>query len=234
MPDQNSNSPNPLSLISEGAGIVQGIIGAIQSKAANKRMNNLRAQRKAYQTPKEVYDALHATESRLNTGYDPATLNYLTGETDKAFNSAASTAKLLGADPNMLGEMFDQKVNQIMKIGAENHALNMENFNKYIGALGTVAENKAAEYTSQQNILKDDIQSAASEKQSASQNISNGINTFIGAASADKTSDLFTEFKKFLATTKGKKMLAADGGSTVDLGGYLSGAKNEIINPPTN
>lgn len=171
----------------------QGILGAIQADKGDERTKALLRKRKAFQTPEEIFDILQATESRASTGYDPATLSYLTGETDRAFNSSLETARLLGADPNTLGAAFDQKVTSIMKIGAENHALNLENFNRYLGAKELVAANDAAEQKSKQDLLKDDIQAAVADKQAGVQNVGNAINSTIGLISAGKTEELYKD-----------------------------------------
>ena len=80
-----------------------------------------------------------------------------------------------------------------MKIGAENHALNMENFGRYLSAVDVVAQNKAAEQKSKQDMIKDDLQSANAEKQAGIQNITNAANAFIGTQAAGKTGNLYTD-----------------------------------------
>lgn len=179
-----------LAIAAIGSGI-QGGLGLLQSIKGDKEADRLRKQRKAYQTPEEIFQLLEATQSRASTGYDPETLDYLTNQTDRAFNSTLSTARMLGVDPNTLGAAFDSKVNQIMKIGAENQALNMANFNKYLSALEIVAANDAAEQKSEQDMLKDDIQAAVGEKKAGIQNVGNAFNSLIGTASAQATSNLY-------------------------------------------
>lgn len=174
-------------------GGAQAVLGGIQTISGNAAKKKALAQRKPYQTPQEIYDILNLTESNAQQGYDPTTLAYLTNQTDRAFSGALGTAKLLGANPNDLSGVFDQKIQGLMKIGSENHQLNMENFSKYLGALDSVASNKAAEQKSQQDIVKDYLQSAGQEVQTGTANISGGINTAFSSLTAGKTSNLYKE-----------------------------------------
>lgn len=179
---------NPLSL---GLGALQTGIGIIGGIGAKKRQRKLLAQRKSYQTPQEIFDILNATESNASQGYDPTTLSYLTNQTDQAFSSSLSDSLRLGADPNNLSAAFGQKVNAIMKIGADSHAENMANFSAYLNALGTGADNKAAEQKSKEDILKDKLQAEGVNLQNSSANISGGLNTILSSLSADQISNLY-------------------------------------------
>lgn len=174
------------------AGRIQSVLGLIQTVAAEKRAKRLLGMRQAYKTPEEYYDILNATASLANQGYDAATLGYLTSNIDRGFSSAAGTATRLGADPNQLSALFDQRMQGIMRVGAENARLNMENFSRYLGALDVIGQNKAAEQKSQQDLLKDDLQAASVEKQQGVQNIFGGINTSLGGSAAIGTSTLYS------------------------------------------
>lgn len=174
---------------------VQVVGGVVKNAKANKATKELLKERKPYETPDEVFKILNATQANAQSGYDAETLDYLNNQTDRAFSSAIGASELLGGDPNDLSAIFDQKMQQVMKIGAENHALNMTNFNKYLGALDSVAGNKSAEWQSQQNYLKDDLQAAAAEKALAQENIGNGLNLGLNAASALYAEKLYKDNK---------------------------------------
>lgn len=172
-----------------GAG--QAVLGAVQTLVGGIKANALRKRLQPFKTPDEIYDILKAAQNNAQFGFDPATLTYLTDQTDRAFSATAGIAKRLGADQNVLSNLFDQKIQATMKIGADNHALNMDNFSKYLGALETVAANKAAEQKSKQDLLKDQIQAAVGNKQAGLQNIFNGLSAGLGALSADDLATLF-------------------------------------------
>lgn len=176
-----------------GVAAAQGVLGLVQSLTADAKIKKLLAQRKAYQTPEEIFKILQASENRAASGYDAQTLNYLTGQTDRALGAATNAATLLGADPNDLSAIFDQKIQSIMKIGAENHLENMKNFSNYISALGLVADNRAAEQKSQQDLLKDQLQAASLNKAVGGQNIAGGINTALSTLSSAATMDLYKQ-----------------------------------------
>lgn len=171
----------------------QTALGLVQSISGDAKMKKLLAQRRAYVTPDEIYDILNATASRASSGYDPGTLNYLTNQTDRAFSSSINAATLLGGDPNDLSAIFDQKIQASMKIGAENQLLNMKNFERFLQAESVVAENKAAEQKSQQDIIKDKLQAAGVNKQAGLQNIGSGLNAGLAVASSYGTANLYKD-----------------------------------------
>lgn len=179
-----------------GLGVLQEGLGIIQGINTKKKINNLLSQEKAYQTPQQVFDILHATQNNASQGYDPNTLNYLNSQTDQAFSTAVGASARAGGDPNDLSALFGQKINSIMKIGADNHQLNTQNFSQYLSALGSVADNNAAEQKSQQDILKNKLQAAGVNMASSTGNISGGLNTILSTLSADKMARLYATNNK--------------------------------------
>ncbi len=197
-----------LSAVQTGLGIVQSISG-------KAKMNKLLSQRKAYETPEEYYDILQATESVAQQGYDAFTLNYLTGQLDRGLSSSLGAATRLGADPNDLSAIYDRFEQGIMKVGAENHALNMENFSKYLSAKDVIGQNKAAEWASQQDIIKDKMQAAGSDMQAGLQNVGSGVNAMIGTSAAAKMGNLYSEKNNSIVAdlVKAMKALNSKGGA---------------------
>lgn len=191
---------SPLGPIIAGA---QAAAGIIQMISGGAKMKRALAERKAYVTPDEYFKIFQATQSNAQHGFDPTTLNYLTNQTDRAFDQATGAATRLGADPNDLSALFDQKLQAMMKIGAENHQLNMENFSKYLGALDVLGQNKAAEWKSQQDIVKDKIQAASAEKQAGLQNVGSAANAAIGLSASSQTMDLYKQIENALKALKG-------------------------------
>lgn len=179
--------------VSAVIGGVQLINGYNEKQMAKSRANSALARRKAYQTPAEVLKQLNATEQRSQSGFDPETLQYLTSETDRSFDAALSTSEKLGGDPNDLSYLFNNKVNNLMKIGAENHAQNLNNFNSYLNALTVVGQGKDAEFFSGQNIVKDQLQAAYSDKVGANAQISAGLNTLGSAVAQYEEGQLYKE-----------------------------------------
>ena len=179
---------NPISL---GLGVLQTGIGIVDNINNKKKQKNLLNQLEAYKTPDEIFDILNATQNNASQGLDATTLNYLTNQTDQAFSSSIGAGTRLGADPNDLSAIFSQKVNSIMQIGAQNHQANMANFSQYLSALGLVADNKAAEFKSQQDIIKNRLQATGVNLQTATQNISGGLNTALSALSASQIGNLY-------------------------------------------
>ena len=205
-----------------GFSAAQLVMGGIQAISGENRTKRLLAQRQAYKTPEEVYKALQATQSMASQGYDAFTLQYLNNQIDRGFSESAGVAKKLGADPNQLSEIFDKRMQSVMKVGAENHALNMKNFSAYLNMLGTVANNKTAEWKSEQDIIKDKLQASATDKSQGMANIMNAANAFIGIASADEMGNLYGQKRT-------KKVSVGD--TMIDVRPFLPPSPNAPINP---
>lgn len=177
--------------ITEALGVAQAAYGIIKGINTDKKIKGLLAQRKSYKTPDEIFQILNATEQ--NAQGDTQTRDFQTNQLDRQFSQQLGTAELLGADPNSLSSLFDQKVQGIMQIGDQFHRSNMEAFGKYLGGLNTVAENKAAEQISKDNLIKDQLQALGQQRQDNTKNIGSGINAIIGGLAADETSSLYKE-----------------------------------------
>src|SRR5690349_6144950 len=104
----------PLAAIQAGVGGVQAIAGAVQSISAANDTKRYLSQRKAYQTPEELYRILQATEQAAQGGYDPFTLDYLTSEIDRAYADSAGDINRNGGDPNMIADLFQKRMQGIM------------------------------------------------------------------------------------------------------------------------
>lgn len=171
-------------IASIGLGALEAGLNYFAKRKALKEQKALLSQRKAYQTPQEIFDILNATESKAASGFDPTTLAYLTNQTDQAFAGSLGTLNRLGGNPNDAAALFNEKVDSIMKISSQDQELKTQNFSRYLSALGEVAANKAAEQKSQQDIIKDKLQATGVNIQNNDMNIASGLNAIIGGASA--------------------------------------------------
>lgn len=174
-------------------GAYKDIKGSSDAKKQQAESDRLFAARKPYKTPKEVMDVFNQTQYNAQTGYDPTTLDYLTSQTGNATNAALDTSKFLGGDPNSFASILDQNFQQIFKIGSENNLVKMKKFDALLGATNLVIGNKDAEFASQDNLLKDQLQASALKTQVDRQNQQNGLNLAISGASTIASSGLFTE-----------------------------------------
>lgn len=171
-------------------GGVQGTIGAFGALAQYSRLKKAVAKRRAYVTPQEIYDILSATEQRSQG--DTQTRDFETNQLDRDFAKSIGTAELLGGDPNDLSYLFDNKINNLLKIGQQFHASNMESFGQYLLAKSNVAEHKTAEWQSQEDILKDLIAGISKTANSYTNMANNGFNNAIAALSSNRTGNLYT------------------------------------------
>lgn len=181
-----------MSIIGAVVGIGVAGYGVYQKGRANKKAKDALARRKEFQTPDEVYQILNAMENRSQG--DTATRDFQTQQIDNSFAQQLGVAELLGADPNDLSGMFNQKMQGILQVGQQFHASNMEAFGKYIGGLDMLASNKAAEWKSGQDFVKDDLQAAAADGAAANATINSGINTALAGYSAHQSNKLYKEY----------------------------------------
>lgn len=177
--------------LQQALGVAQTVYGAISGNNAQQGIEKAMAKRKAFVTPDEVFKILNATQ--YNAQGDTVTRDFQMGQVDRAFANSVGTAQRLGADPNDLSALFDQKIQGILKVGEQFHNSNMQAFGGYLSALNVVAENKAAEQISRDNMLKDEIQAFAQRKRDATGNVSGGINTVLSGLSAAQQMDLYKQ-----------------------------------------
>lgn len=208
---------NPLLLAQGGLAAAQGALGLVQSISGQNKMNKYQSQLQPYQTPEEIYKIVEAATSRASGGLSPDTLAYMTGQVDRGFGSAINAATMLGADPNDLSRLLDQKIDATFKIGAENQMENMRNFDRYLSANQLLADNLAAEQKSKQDLVKDQLQAAQYNKASGLQNLGEAAKLGLGALANKGISDLY----RLPQTTVDIPSIPKVGGSVSSVGGGL-------------
>ena len=184
----SATKANPVG-VAASAGLA--VMGAIDMIGGTNERNRLMAQRKAFKTPQEYFDMYNAAQSMASQGYDAFTLSFLQNNIDQAFAESADASLKFGGDPNDVAALFSQRVSGLMKVGAENHAKNLENFSRWYAAKDLIGQNAEAEWASEQDILKDKIQAANQRRREGFQNIIGAINTFTSSGAAGKTMGLF-------------------------------------------
>lgn len=172
---------------------ITGIAGKIKSDNAANDAERLLASRKAFKTTDEVYDIVAASTNRAQSGFDPATMEYLSGEINRLTASSLGVAKRVGSNANELSAMLDQNIQSIMKVGSANAAANMENYSKYLSAKELLAKNLEAEWASEEGIIKDKLQSANMRRQEGTAQFSAGLSGVTSALSSMKMADLYKE-----------------------------------------
>jgi hypothetical protein len=181
---------DPVSIgLSAGLSALQTGMGIVQTISGNSKLNALQKQRTAYQTPEEINKVLQLAMS--NAQGDTQTRDFQLNQLDRAFSSSLGASQRLGADPNGISDLFSQKINGIMKIAESSHASRTEAIGQLFNAYNLVAENKAAEWRSKEDILKDQIQAAAGKVQAGYANMSGGFNTGLSAIEANAASNLY-------------------------------------------
>lgn len=174
-----------------GVSAVELAANLIGKGQTNKKIDAALASRTPYQTPAEIYKMLNATESKAQG--DTITRDYNTTQIDRSFGQTINTATRVGANPNDLAGLFDQKMAGILQVGKEFHASNMEAFGNYLGALKTVGDSKTAEWQSKDNMIKDKLQALTAQKTDQQKGINSAISGILGGGSALGKMNLFKD-----------------------------------------
>ena len=185
----------PLPLIAAGVGAVTGgiqaLVNAGKEKRANRELKRLFSQRKSFETPEEIFEILNMQQFNAAQGFSDQTTDYLTGQAGAGLASGLGTATRLGADPNQLSGIIDNYYQDIFKVGAESELVKMKKFDSLTSALKLVSENKEAEWQSQDNLIKDQMQAVAGRVQAANQGQQSGLNLALSSLSALATNNLY-------------------------------------------
>lgn len=184
-------APIAISAFQALQGSAQAINNTVKSQLDNKKLERLFKQRKAFQTPSEVFDILNAAQFQAQGGYNSKTLDYLTSQADLGLATSIGTALRLGADPNVISGLDDQYLQDIMKIGSNDAMLQLQNFDKFMNAKQLVAANKEAEWASKDNLIKDQMQAISGQVEADTKNINSGINLANQAAANFASSQLY-------------------------------------------
>ena len=183
--------PTSLSPIGIGASVLQTGLGVAQAIGGAAKIKKLQAQRKAYEIPEGIQKILNA--SYANAQGDTTTQNYQTNLIEQQGAAAIGGATRLGGDPNTLSAIFGQQIGAIGQAAQTTHASKMQAFSQVLAAENLMAENEAARQKSEQDIIKDQIQSQAAIMQSGLQNIAGGVNTAIATDSAARQAQLYKD-----------------------------------------
>lgn len=223
-------------MIAQGVGVlaggIQSLIGAGQARRANRNLKRLFSQRKAYQTPEEIFEILQLTQSNASQGFSDETLQVLEGNAGRGLSATLGSATRSGADPNQLSGVLDNYFQNIFKIGTENELVKMKKFDDFTNALRTVADNRTAEWQSEENLIKDQMQAEAAKLGAGQMNLSSGLNLAFNGITNLLAGDLYGESGKkpppgsagvntdpYTATTVPQRRLGLTIGSTA--GNYL-------------
>jgi len=209
------------------AGLAQTLIESGKAKKANKELDSLFKKRRAYKTPAEVFDILNLTTSNAAQGYSDETMNYLTGQAGAGLSAGLGAATRLGADPNQLSGLLDSYYQDIFKIGNENELVKMKKFDSLTNAMQLVAQNKDAEWQSQENLIKDQMQSVAARLGKAEQGINSGLNFGIQGLANIASANLYGD--QGSSNGGGNVSSSRQSGSVVSSGGTGGRTPSEIL-----
>lgn len=178
-----------LPFVGAGIGAVEAGLGIIQGIGQKKKINGLVGQLTPLTIPDQVSQILNLNLS--NAQGDLQTQNYETQNLDNAFSQSLGSATRLGANPNDLSALFQQKINGVMQIGEQTHQSRTAAFSSLIGSLQNTADYNVAEQVSKNDIIKNKIQAAQGNLTTATNNVSGGINTALSSLSSKVLGNLY-------------------------------------------
>lgn len=187
--------PGEAQLAAQGAtsliGAVQIISDLTKAGKANRNLSRLFKQRRAFQTPSEIFDIVNAQESNAASGFSPETLQYLTMGANTGLASTLGSATRLGGDPNNFSSILDTYSRGIFSIGKENELVKMKKFDGLMNALQLLASNKEAEWLSEENLIKDQMAAEAQKIGAAEKGVGSGANLLVNSISAFGATDIY-------------------------------------------
>ena len=200
-------------------GAIQSISAKKQMKKENEKLDQLFAQRTAFQTPSEVYDILNLSQNEAQQGFSDQTMEYFTGQAGAGLAGTLGVAKRLGADPNNLDNILDSYYGDIFRIGAESDLVKMKKTDQFTKALGLVAANEEAEWQSRENIIKDQMQAASARFDAQNLQYNSGFGLLTQAGTNLAIDDLYTE-----DINRGRRLRRRPGNTGGGLAGGNAGA----------
>lgn len=170
-------------LASAGAGIVQGVTGAVQKAQAKKiaRKNK----RPVYSIQKPILDNQDLIESRAGQGLSDAALQIYREGAERGLTSSIDAILAGGGSVNNIGDLYGNYADNISKVALLDEEMRTKNVQNLIDQNNTLAGEKDKEW--QVNIwgpYADKAQAAASLSKQGTDNMWKGINTVLGAGSS--------------------------------------------------
>jgi hypothetical protein len=169
-------------VIQAGAGIVQGVTGAIQNAKANKIMRN--TQRPTYNIPSEIRANQNIAESRAGQGMSDAARTAQEQANERNLTAATGSILKGGGSVNNIGLLYGNSTDATQRMAMIDDEMRAKNIENLIEQNRQMADYKDKKW--QVDVwapYADKMQAAAALKKQGSDNMWKGINTVGSAAS---------------------------------------------------
>jgi hypothetical protein len=167
-------------LVTAGAGVVQGITGAIQKgKAASMAAKNTRP---VYHIPQPIKDNVALAESRAQEGLTDAAKQTYKQNTEHGLTAAISAITNNGGSVNNIGDLYGNYQEGIGRMSIIDDEMRARNVQQLMGANQAEADSEDKEWqVNKYAPYADTAQAAAALSKQGSDNIWKGVNTIAGA-----------------------------------------------------
>lgn len=174
-------------------GIAQTVLGAIEKGRARRRQQNLLSQRRGFETPSEIYDALYATQFNANRGLSAEMRDFLSSQIESQSAASIDAVSRISNDPNIISRIFQTSLDGTERIAATDVEAQTRNFSMFLQQLNTLGANKAAEQKSRQDILKDKLAAEGVNIGTSNQEMQSGINLLMNTLGLAATNELYKD-----------------------------------------
>lgn len=182
---------DPLSIGTAAVGALEAADGIISKIGSKKRTNKLLDQLDqigTFKTDQGIYDIVNATLNQSQG--DTVTREFQQNELDLASSDILGSALKMGGDANSLSNLLQMRIMGSMKIGEQFHQSNMNSFAGLMNSFKLLADNKDAEFFDKKQPYLNRLAAENSRSQSATANISGGVNTLISAGATAATKNI--------------------------------------------
>ncbi len=198
-------------------GVGQLIKGTKDEKRAKQELSRLR--QPLYGIQPEYYENRNILATEAGQGIPSATKDYLTSETQRGLGAGINALTQTGGGVNDISKLMDVYNRSLSKIGAEDAETHLKNIQYFMGANKDLAGQKTTqwainEYQPYQAKLKE----LTKRREAAEQNIWGGLQSIVGASSANATANTNQDlFAKLFGDKKDPFEYKAGGDSPISL-----------------
>lgn len=208
-------------ILSGGASLLQGIIGGIQASRANKKLNQLQANRPQYQIPKEYEDILNQYKMSYASdmpGY-AQTLSNIGQAGARARGAAERGAISSNAYGAQVSDLYQKELDALQNLGIQQEQYKASQLDKMAQAQSALGAQKSEQWNLNQFVpWQTEMNRYSEQKSTGMQNLFSGIQGGLGVASD------FLGTKYYADTLKGLYQQGSGGSGTVPFFGWQSPA----------
>lgn len=171
-------------VLSGASSLLQGIIGAVQAKRANKQFNKLLANRPQYEIPKEYESILGMYKTAMAgnaPGYDQTLANI--GQSGARARGAAERGAISSVSyGSQVGDIYQKELDAIQNLGVQQEQWKASQMQNVAGAQAAMGEQKAQQWNVNQYVpWQTEMNRYGEQRATGMQNLFQGIQSGLGS-----------------------------------------------------